>query len=359
MAVGQRIVVMGGSFNPPTVAHSKLLIAALDTLGADLGIFVPSSDAYVRRKLRKQGWADWALPEDQRLRMLQELCALDSRLTVSDCEFQDDGTGHTYDTLEKLQAEYPDARLFFLLGGDKLSILPRWHNSQAFLERFHFAVVKRDGTDPERLIQAIPALATHRDSFHCVPEPEGVAEISSTAVRERLRSGDPSAAELLTPGVYDMLVSAGWTAKDITSFRGDYDFLSNFYEAPVTYGGLRYLNSEAAFQAQKCLTEEEKQAFTALTAPKAKRLGRQVALRPDWEDVKYGFMEEIVRAKFQQHPELAARLAATRGRRLIEGNTWHDTCWGVDAATGKGENRLGRILMEVRAEILQSYGERP
>ena len=45
--------------------------------------------------------------------------------------------------------------------------------------------------------------------------------------------------------------------KDITSFRGSYDFLSNFYEAPVSYGGLCYSNNEAAFQAQKCQTEEE------------------------------------------------------------------------------------------------------
>lgn len=149
-----------------------------------------------------------------------------------------------------------------------------------------------------------------------------------------------------------MLVNAGWSAKDITSFHGDYDFLSNFYEAPVSYDGLCYLNNEAAFQAQKCLTEEEKKAFTGLTAVKAKRRGRQVALRPDWEDVKYDLMEAIVRAKFRQHPGLAARLAGTRGRQLIEGNTWHDTCWGVDAATGEGENHLGKILMKVREEIL-------
>ena len=151
-----------------------------------------------------------------------------------------------------------------------------------------------------------------------------------------------------------MPLSAEWSAKDITAFRGDYDFLSNFYEAPVSYGGLCYSNNEAAFQAQKCLTEEEKKAFTGLTATKAKRRGRQVALRPDWESVKYDLMEEIVRAKFQQNPVLAARLAGTRGRQLIEGNAWHDTCWGVDAATGEGENHLGKILMKVREEILNS-----
>ena len=131
----------------------------------------------------------------------------------------------------------------------------------------------------------------------------------------------------------------------------EYRFLSNFYEAVVTYGGLTYQNNEAAFQAQKCLTEEEKVRFTEFGPGKSKGVGRQVKLRPDWEDVKTGIMEEIVRAKFTQHPELAARLLATGEKTLVEGNTWGDTCWGVDQRTGQGENRLGLILMKIREEL--------
>lgn len=141
---------------------------------------------------------------------------------------------------------------------------------------------------------------------------------------------------------------------NITSFRGEYDFLSNFYEAPVVFEGLRYLNNEAAFQAQKCLTEEEKHKFTYLAAAKAKREGRRVKLRPDWELVKVGLMEEIVRAKFKQNPHLATGLISTGDRKLIEGNTWHDTFWGVDAATGEGENHLGKILMKIREELREN-----
>ena len=71
-------------------------------------------------------------------------------------------------------------------------------------------------------------------------------------------------------------------------------------------------------------------------------------MRPDWEQVKTGIMEEIVRAKFTQHPELAALLLATGDTVLVEGNHWGDTCWGVDTRTGRGENHLGKILMKVR-----------
>ena len=66
-------------------------------------LFVPSSDAYVRRKMRKQGRAGEVLTEDLRARMLYQMCRADQRLAVEECEFQDDGKGHTFDTMEKIQ----------------------------------------------------------------------------------------------------------------------------------------------------------------------------------------------------------------------------------------------------------------
>lgn len=99
------------------------------------------------------------------------------------------------------------------------------------------------------------------------------------------------------------------------------------------------------------MTGEEKVEFTQLRPSAAKKLGRRVQLRPDWEDVKVGIMEEIVRAKFTQNEVLKWRLIATGEAYLEEGNTWHDTCWGVDSKTGEGQNHLGRILMKVREEL--------
>lgn len=140
----------------------------------------------------------------------------------------------------------------------------------------------------------------------------------------------------------------------INRFREEYAFLSNFWEAPVTYRGLTYGSGEAAFQAQKCMTEAEKLPFTEMRPAKAKKAGRQVQLRPDWEQVKVGIMEEIVRAKFTRNEDLKWRLLATGEAVIEEGNTWHDLCWGVDAKTGEGQNHLGRILMQVRAELRES-----
>ena len=140
----------------------------------------------------------------------------------------------------------------------------------------------------------------------------------------------------------------------IDRFRGKYFFLSNFFESEITYNGLTYKNNEAAFQAQKCLSERQKPPFTEYNPGMAKRRGRHVQLRGDWERVKFGIMEEIVRAKFQQNPELAERLIETGNSRLVEGNDWGDTTWGFDIKRKRGENHLGKILMKIRAELIES-----
>lgn len=142
----------------------------------------------------------------------------------------------------------------------------------------------------------------------------------------------------------------------ITSFCDEYEYLSNFYEVDVQWDGRTYRNSEAAFQSAKTLDPQIRDSFTLLDPLSAKRKGRQVALRSDWETVKSTIMETVVRAKFRQHLDLAKRLMETGNAELMEGNDWNDTCWGVDLRTGEGENRLGKILMSVREE-LQSAGE--
>ena len=135
----------------------------------------------------------------------------------------------------------------------------------------------------------------------------------------------------------------------IDKFKGDYFFLSNFANAPVSYKGITYKNNEAAFQAQKVLSLSEQQKFASLPPNLAKREGRRVTLRPDWEEVKYQIMYEICFAKFTQNKELRERLLATGDEYLEEGNTWGDRIWGT--VNGQGNNWLGKILMQVRYEI--------
>ena len=137
----------------------------------------------------------------------------------------------------------------------------------------------------------------------------------------------------------------------ISSFRGKYRFLSNFYEAPVTYNGLSYSNNEAAFQAEKCIELSQKMKFQTLDPSRAKRLGRSVKLRTDWEQRKTQVMLEACKAKFDQNPSLRKKLIETYPAKLEEGNTWGDRVWGT--VNGIGENRLGLILMQIRNEYMQ------
>ena len=136
----------------------------------------------------------------------------------------------------------------------------------------------------------------------------------------------------------------------IDQFKGEFHWLSNFYSCPVPFEGLTFSNTEAAFQAAKTLDMEERERFLGLSGGQAKRLGRRVELRSDWEAVKIEVMREVLRCKFSQNPELKAKLIATGNSELIEGNNWNDRFWGV--CNGKGQNHLGRLLMELRAELV-------
>lgn len=136
--------------------------------------------------------------------------------------------------------------------------------------------------------------------------------------------------------------------EQIDLFRGENAFLSNFYPVKMEYEGLSYCNAEAAYQAQKCEDSRDRIQFSQLYGNQAKRLGRAVKVRPDWQQVKVGVMEQVVEAKFSQNPMLARWLLETADKPLFEGNHHGDFFWGVDPKTGQGENHLGKILMQLR-----------
>jgi len=142
----------------------------------------------------------------------------------------------------------------------------------------------------------------------------------------------------------------------INRFDGEYAFLSNFYPCRVYMGdGVMYPSVEHAFQAMKTEDMDKRYEIAALDTPgKAKRAGRKLKLRPDWELMKIDFMRQALRSKFSDSGELSVKLLDTGYATLIEGNTHGDHYWGVD---GYGENMLGHLLMAIRAEVRNSDGD--
>jgi ribA/ribD-fused uncharacterized protein len=144
----------------------------------------------------------------------------------------------------------------------------------------------------------------------------------------------------------------------IESFTGDYRFLSNFWLCKVEYDGDFYPSAEHAYQAAKCEDRKKRVGLQRdTTSPgAAKKWGQTVPLRPGWEGMKLQVMKEVVRSKFSINAGIRALLLRTGTVMLIEGNYWMDTYWGV--CDGVGDNHLGRILMEVRAELAQSISRK-
>jgi ribA/ribD-fused uncharacterized protein len=144
--------------------------------------------------------------------------------------------------------------------------------------------------------------------------------------------------------------SASIDGEAILKFSGEYRWLSNFWPCEVEMFGTWYPSAEHAYQASKCLNIVDRMRFTqkSMKPGEAKRLGQLVERRPDFEERKLWLMKRVLEQKFDPNvnPELTRKLLATENRPLIEGNHWGDVFWGV--CKGRGENRLGQLLMEVR-----------
>ena len=110
----------------------------------------------------------------------------------------------------------------------------------------------------------------------------------------------------------------------ITSFTGEYDWLSNFYPCDVainvhfdTEYDVHFTSSEAAFQACKCVNYEDFKKFEKLGPKEAKALGRKVKLRDDWETAKLLVMYQVLLNKFINNIDLANKLIDTYPKQLI------------------------------------------
>lgn len=130
------------------------------------------------------------------------------------------------------------------------------------------------------------------------------------------------------------------------------NWFSNFLplDQPFTYkDGITYTTVENFFQAMKTKDLELRKQIAAATPSQAKKLGRKLQLRENWQDISLQVMEYALRIKFAPGTSWYDKLMATGDEEIVEWSNWGDRRWGK-TLDGVGENQLGKLLMKIRDE---------
>lgn len=146
------------------------------------------------------------------------------------------------------------------------------------------------------------------------------------------------------------------TGTHVYFYEQDFYVLSNFSAFTLYWDGvenMRFDTSEAAYHWEKFPGHDDIRA-AIINAPSAHEAFKvaernKAHRRPDWDDVKVDVMRRILRAKAEQHEYVRRKLLATGNRTLVE-DSWRDAVWGW-GPNRDGQNLLGKLWMEVRAEL--------
>lgn len=180
----RRLGVLGGTFDPPHLAHLAAGAAARAALRLDRVLFVPAGDPW-----RKRGRS--VTPAALRLEMVRAAVEhLGSWAEVSTLEIERPGPSYTADTLAELERLSPGAQRWVVLGADALADLPAWRRPGEIVARARIALLERPGAEagvPAAVRDAVAGIEARVDR---VPMP--ALEISASELRERVRCGLPT-----------------------------------------------------------------------------------------------------------------------------------------------------------------------
>ena len=177
--------VLGGTFDPPHLAHLVLAAAARRALQLDRVVLVPAGDPW--RKADRT-----VTPARTRLQLVGAAAEGLPWAEVSAIEVEREGPTYTLDTFEELAAAEPGAAWWFLLGEDALADLPHWHEPQRLVQRVRFGLAQRPGAEPAAsTLKVAPGLAGRVD---LVPMP--ALDVSASELRRRIARGEPTAPRL-------------------------------------------------------------------------------------------------------------------------------------------------------------------
>ena len=190
----EKIGIFGGSFDPPHIGHIRAAEFAAQALGLGRVLLIPAHEAPHKQPS--------PLTPEQRLEMLRLAIAHSPRLEVSDVELTREGTSYTWDTLQLLKQQNPDAEFTLLLGSDMLRHFQQWKNADDILNAASLAVLCRGDKGEKALIsQGEQSLRNRGAALTILQNP--ATEISSTQLRRLLAFG--CGREFLPEGVWDYI----------------------------------------------------------------------------------------------------------------------------------------------------------
>jgi nicotinate-nucleotide adenylyltransferase len=177
-----RVGLLGGTFNPPHLAHLVCGQEALTQLGLDRVLLVPAGVPPHKQVEAEPG------PE-HRVAMCEAAVAGDERFGVSRADVDRDGPSYTADLLRALRAAAPEDELTFIVGGDMAHSLPAWREPEAVLALARLAVAEREGVRRADIVERLASLqgAAERVDFFDMPR----LDISSSLLRRRAAAGGP------------------------------------------------------------------------------------------------------------------------------------------------------------------------
>lgn len=191
----QRIGVLGGTFDPPHIGHLLLAEYTLEALSLDMVLFVPAGIQPLKDDIRSM--------VNHRLKMVELAIEGNPHFAISRVDIDREGPHYTADTLPLIQADYPDAELFFLMGGDNLRDFTKWFRADEVAEHARLAVMRRsdEAISADMHDDVIPNLSKHID---IVDTPLLSIWLSSTHVVERL-ANNQSVRYLVPDAILDYI----------------------------------------------------------------------------------------------------------------------------------------------------------
>ena len=177
--LGLRVGLLGGTFDPPHIGHLILGEYAADALGLTHLLYIPAADPPHKQDEQKT-------PVEHRLAMLRLALNGNPRFEISQVDIDRAGPHYSLDTVQIVQAQYPQAELYFVMGGDSLRDLPKWHRPAEFIKLCKLAVMSRPeaAARPDMHENILPGLA---ERVVMIDSP--LIEISSTEIVQRLSEG--------------------------------------------------------------------------------------------------------------------------------------------------------------------------